>query len=131
MVKSKYTFGTRAAGVLWDATQNTTVKDLRGAIQTAAGGIVARIKTGTRNGSGVMDANIEDSDDGVNFNAVASFTQITAAGSYSKDPARPLRRFVRLATTLTSGTSFSACQMWFEYREDRSSGAPAGGVTET
>lgn len=129
--KSKYFWGSRAAGVLWDATVNTQSRDVRSAIQTVAGGVIFRIQTGTRNGSGVMDANIEDSDDGVNWAIVAAFSQITSSTTTSKDPARPVRRFVRLATTLTSGTSFSATRMWCEYREDRSSGLPAGGLGET
>ena len=130
-IKSKYFFGTRAAGTLWDATQNTQSRDVRSAIQGVTGGVVFRIQTGTRNGSGVMDANIEDSDDGVNWAIVAAFSQITSSTTTTKDPARPVRRFVRLATTLTSGTSFSATRMWCEYQEDRSSGAIAGGISET
>lgn len=130
MTKSKYFFGTRAAGTLWDATQNTQSRDVRSAIQGVTGGVVFRIATGTRNGSGVMDANIEDSDDGVNWAVVAAFSQITSSTTTTKDPARPVRRFVRLATTLTSGTSFSATRMWCEYRESRESGAMAGGISE-
>lgn len=131
MTKSKYFFGTRAAGTLWDATQNTQSRDVRSAIQGVTGGVVFRIQTGTRNGSGVMDVNIEDSDDGVNWAVVVAFSQITSATTTTKDPARPVRRFVRLATTLTSGTSFSATRMWCEYQESRESGAMAGGISET
>ena len=130
-VKSKYLFGTRGAGTLWDATQNTPSRDLAAAVQTPAGGVIFRIQTGTRNGSGVMDANIEDSDDGVNWAVVAAFSQITSSTTTTKDPARPVRRFVRLATTLTSGTSFSATRMWCEYQESRESGAMAGTISET
>lgn len=129
--KSKYFFGTRAAGTLWDATQNTPSRDLASAIQSLTGGVIFRILTGTRNGSGVMDVNIEDSDDNLNWAVVAAFSQITSATTTTKDPGRRVRRFVRLATTLTSGTSFSATRMWAEYVENRESGCPAGTIRET
>lgn len=131
-MKRKMLLGTRAAGTDFTATVTTVSKNIQSAVQSVEGvGVVFRIKTGTRNGSGVMDADIYDSEDGLTFTKVASFTQITAEGDNFKLPGRSVAAFVRLVLTLTSGTGFSACRAWVEYFEDRSSGRPAGGVTET
>src|SRR5262245_24504422 len=97
--KTKYFFGTRSGADVTFSSSNdgvTQSRDLASAIQGATGGVIIRAKTGTRNGSGVLDIDIYDSEDGQNFDKVASFTQITAAGQYSKDPGRRLRRFVRV-----------------------------------
>jgi hypothetical protein len=130
--KSKHFFGTRAAGVVFSSSTDgvTQSRDLSSAVQTVAGGVVIRCHTGTRNSSGVLDIDIYDSDDGLNFQKVASFTQITAAGDYEKDPGRRLRSFVRLDMILTSGTGFDDTKAWAEFTESRESGRPAGGIRE-
>lgn len=130
--KTKHFFGTREAGVTFSASNDgvTQTRDLSSAVQGVTGGIIIRCHTGTRNGSGVLDIDIYDSDDGLNFQKVASFTQIVAAGDYVKDPGRRLRPFVRLDMILTSGTGFDDTKAWAEYVESRESGRPAGGIRE-
>lgn len=131
-MKRKMLLGTRAAGTDFTGTVTTVSKNIQSAVQGNSGeGVVFRIKTGTRNGSGVMDADIYDSEDGQTFTKVASFTQITAEGDNLKAPGKRVAQFVRLVLTLTSGTGFSACRAWVEYEESRASGRAAGGVTET
>ncbi len=132
--KTKFFFGTRSGADVTFSSSNdgvTQSRDLASAVQTGTGGVIIRCKTGTRNGSGVLDIDIYDSEDGLNFDKVASFTQITAAGQYAKDPGRRLRRFVRLDMILTSGTGFDATKAWAEYVESRESGVPAGSIRES
>ena len=124
--KSLYFHGTRAAGATLSTTATTASKDLRSAIQTLAGGVVVRAQMGTETGTADVDIDIEDSDDNVSFSKRAGFTQITAAGSYSKDPGVRLRRFVRLVITVAGGGSYAATRVWLEYSEGRESGAMAG-----
>ncbi len=131
-MKRKMLFGTRAAGATFSVTGTTAAKDLNSAIQTQTGGVIFRCSTGALTGSPTLDIDIEDSEDGVNFAKVCSFTQITAAGTgYVKDPGVRIGRFVRAVMTLGSTTSFATVRVWAEYDEDRSSGRPAGGVLET
>lgn len=130
--KAKYLVGTRAAGITFasgtaGASQS---RDLASAIQTETAGVLFRCRTGTRNGSGVLDIDIYDSEDGLTFNKVTSFTQITAAGTYLKAPGVRMRRFVRVTTILTSGTGFDDTAVWVEYTEGRESGHAAGGIRE-
>ncbi len=131
--KSKYLVGTRAAGIVFaTGTAGTSQsRDLASAVQTIAGGPVFRCQTGTRNGTGVLDIDIYDSEDGQTFNKRGSFTQIIAAGTNSKDLGIRLRRFVRVVTILTSGTGFDDTKVWVEYVENRESGNAAGGIRET
>jgi hypothetical protein len=128
--KSKYFKGTRAAGSDFTATETTQSRDFAGAVQTNSGGIIIRANIGTKTGTPTLDIDIYDSEDNLVWTKRASFTQITAAGDYSKDPGVRLRRFVRLVLTLGSTTSYAACRIWAEYVEDRTSGTPAGNPRE-
>ena len=130
--KTKFLLGERGAPIVFSSSTDgvTRSRDLSSAVQTATGGVLVRAKTGTRNGSGVLDIDIYDSDDGLNFDLVASFTQITAAGQYTKDPGVRLRAFVRANAILTSGTGFDDTAIWVQYVESRESGHAAGGIRE-
>lgn len=129
--KSKYFKGTRAAGSDFTATETTQSRDLGSAVQSLTGGVIFRANIGTKTGSPTLDIDIYDSEDNLVWTKRASFTQITAAGDYSKDPGVRLRRFVRLILTLGSTTSYAACRIWAEYVENRESGQPAGTIRET
>lgn len=130
--KRKYLVGTRAASITFaSGTAGTSrARSLQSAVQTIAGGPIFRCHTGTRNGSGVLDIDIYDSEDGLNFHKRGSFTQITAAGDYQKDLGFRLAPIVRVVTILTSGTGFDDTRVWVDFTEDRSSGAPAGNPRE-
>lgn len=130
--KRKYLVGTREASITFaTGTAGTSrSRSLQSAVQTNTGGPIFRCHTGTRNGSGVLDIDIYDSEDGLNFNKRASFTQITAAGDYAKDPGVRLAPIVRVVTILTSGTGFDDTKVWVEFAESRESGAPAGNPRE-
>lgn len=130
--KSKFLLGTRTAGIVFSSSTDgvTQSRDLASAIQTETAGVLFRCRTGTRNGSGVLDIDIYDSEDGLNFAKVASFTQITAAGTYLKAPGVRMRRFVRVDAILTSGTGFDDTAIWVEFTEGRESGVPAGSIRE-
>ena len=132
--KTKFFVGTRSGADVTFSSANAGVtqsRDLASAVQTGTGGVIIRCKTGTRNSSGVLDIDIYDSEDGLTFNKRASFTQITAAGDYAKDPGVRLAPFVRVVTILTSGTGFDETRVWVEYAESRESGVPAGSISES
>lgn len=133
--KSKYFLGNRNGTplVVFSASNDglTQSRDLASAIETETAGVIFRVKTGTRNGSGVLDVDVYDSENGQDFAKVASFTQITAAGQYSKAPGVRVRRFVKLDLILTSGTGFDDTRAWVEYVEGRESGSPSGSIRES
>lgn len=136
MRKSKYLVGERDAGLATFSASNdgdSRSRDLRGAVYDGSNDPVFRCAVTSETGTADLDITIQDSEDGVNFdNTGLTFTQITAAGSYSKTlGGQRLRRFVRVNTVIGGGGSYATAKIWVEYTESRASGAPAGNPTES